>query len=183
MPLFLLDRDGVLVVNRPDNIKVPDDLQLIPGSTEAIARLNSAGYVVGMCTNQCEVGRGTVSAGQLQEVHEALQSMLKREGASIDVLLCCTTSMKSPRRKPSGGMLREAIRRFGADPTQTPFVGDQPDDLKAAFHARCRRILVKTGLGRKSLEAGLPTYVAPVEVFEDLSAAVTAELARQQPSP
>jgi hypothetical protein len=52
MPLFLLDRDGVLVVNRPTNIKTPDQLTLIPGAVEAIARLKSAGVDVAICTNQ-----------------------------------------------------------------------------------------------------------------------------------
>jgi D-glycero-D-manno-heptose 1,7-bisphosphate phosphatase len=52
MPLFLLDRDGVLVVNRPTNIKTPEQLTLIPGAVEAIARLKSAGVDVAICTNQ-----------------------------------------------------------------------------------------------------------------------------------
>ena len=30
MPLFLLDRDGVVVVNQPTNVKTPDQLALIP---------------------------------------------------------------------------------------------------------------------------------------------------------
>ena len=43
MPLFLVDRDGVVVVNRKDNIKTPAGLQLIAGAAEAIARLQPAG--------------------------------------------------------------------------------------------------------------------------------------------
>jgi D-glycero-D-manno-heptose 1,7-bisphosphate phosphatase len=42
--LFLLDRDGVVVVNRPSNIKTPGDLELIPGAARAIARLNGSGW-------------------------------------------------------------------------------------------------------------------------------------------
>jgi D-glycero-D-manno-heptose 1,7-bisphosphate phosphatase len=55
MPLFLLDRDGVVVVNRPDNIKTAAGLQLIAGAAGAIARLNQAGFKVAICTNQPEV--------------------------------------------------------------------------------------------------------------------------------
>jgi D-glycero-D-manno-heptose 1,7-bisphosphate phosphatase len=55
MPLFLLDRDGVVVVNRPTNVKTPSDLQLIPRVPEAIARLNRARFSVAICTNQPEV--------------------------------------------------------------------------------------------------------------------------------
>ena len=52
-----------------------------------------------------------------------------------------------------------------------PFVSDQLDDLKAAFHAGCPRILVRTGLGRRALEDGLPHYAEPVAVHDDLAGA------------
>jgi D-glycero-D-manno-heptose 1,7-bisphosphate phosphatase len=176
MPLFILDRDGVLVVNRPDNIKTPADLHLIPGAAEAVARLTEAGYSVVLCTNQPEVARGVMSKRQLDDVHEALKQMLAGAGARIDAVLCCTVTRKCPWRKPGGGMLREALRRYGAPPALTPFVGDQADDLKAAFRAGCRRVLVRTGLGRKTLEQGIAHYLQPVAVFDDLAAAVDAEL-------
>jgi D-glycero-D-manno-heptose 1,7-bisphosphate phosphatase len=74
-------------------------------------------------------------------------------------------------------MLGEALARYRAIPAETPYVGDQADDLKAAFHAGCRRVLVRTGLGRKALEDGLPQYVSPVAVHDDLGAVVDAQLA------
>ena len=176
MPLFLLDRDGVVVVNRKDNIKTPAGLELIPGAAEAIARLNGAGFDVAICTNQPEVARGAMSHGELDAVHEALTSMLAAKGARIGPILCCTCECKTPRMKPAAGMLREALAIYGARAAETPFVGDQVDDLKAAFHAGCPRILVRTGLGRRALEDALPQYVEPVAVHDDLAAAVDAHL-------
>jgi D-glycero-D-manno-heptose 1,7-bisphosphate phosphatase len=73
-------------------------------------------------------------------------------------------------------MLREALAHYGARAADTPFVGDQADDLKAAFHADCRRILVKTGLGAKTLAAGLPDYLKPFEITDGLLAAAFAIL-------
>ena len=73
MPLFLLDRDGVVVVNQPTNVKTPDQLALRPGAAEAIARLNGAGFDVAICTNQPEVARGVLSRAQLDHVHEGLR--------------------------------------------------------------------------------------------------------------
>ena len=174
MPLFLLDRDGVVVVNRKDNIKTPAGLQLIPGAAEAIARLNRAGYDVAICTNQPEVARGVMSHEELDAVHEALTAMLAAKGARIGRILCCTCDAKSPRMKPAAGMLQEALANYGARAANTPFVGDQLADLKAAFHAGCPRVLVCTGLGRKALEGGLPQYLEPVAVHDDLAAAVDA---------
>jgi len=176
MPLFLTDRDGVVVVNRSTNIKTPDQLALIEGAGAALARLTEAGFKVAICTNQPEVGRGVMRHDDLERVHDALRALLAAEGAVIDAVFCCTTLYKSPRRKPFGGMLTEALARFGGDPAATAFAGDQADDLKAAFHAGCRPFLVKTGLGGKTLAAGLPAYVGPVTVCDDLPAVVDALL-------
>ena len=172
MRLCLLDRDGVVVVNRSDNIKRPDQLTLIAGAGEAIARLNRARLAVAICTNQPEVGRGAMTREELDAVHGALQARLSEAGASADRIFTCASIFKCPRRKPGPGMLREALAAFGARAAETPFIGDQVDDLRAAFHTGCPRVLVKTGLGDKTLAGGLPDYVAPVAVYTDLAQAV-----------
>jgi D-glycero-D-manno-heptose 1,7-bisphosphate phosphatase len=166
--LVLLDRDGVVVVNRSTNIKRPADIALIPRVAEAIARLNAAGRRVAICTNQPEVARGAMSRAELDEVHDALRRMLAEQGARVEAILCCPDTRKTPWMKPAPGMLKEALRRFGARAGATPFVGDQADDLKAAFRAGCPRVLVRTGLGRAALEEGLPDYVQPVLIVDDL---------------
>ena len=72
--------------------------------------------------------------------------MLAAKGGRVASILCCICERKTPRMKPAAGMLREALARFGARAADTPFVGDQVEDLKAAFHAGCRRVLVRTAL-------------------------------------
>jgi len=177
MAVILLDRDGVVIVNRATNVKSPSDLELLPGVAEAIARLNGAGFDVAICTNQPEVARGVLTQAQLDDVHEALRRMLASRNAKVDMILFCGYDHKCPRRKPSGGMLREALAHYHMTPGDTPFVGDQADDLKAAFHAGCKRVLVRTGLGSKTLAEGLPQYLSPVAVHDDLAAVVSAQLA------
>jgi len=86
MKLSLLDRDGVVVVNRPTNIKTPEEIELIEGVAEAIAALNGAGYKVAICTNQAEIGRGVLTPDQVRRVHDALVTMLSRRGAEVDKL-------------------------------------------------------------------------------------------------
>lgn len=183
MKLCLLDRDGVVVVNRPTNTRTPADLELIERVPEAIATLNRAGYTVAICTNQAEIGRGILSPAHVRRVHDALIAMLRARGAVVARVYCCGSLAKSPFKKPAGGMLRDAMKQFGASPRTTFFVGDQKADLQAAFHARCRGILVRTGMGRKILAAGLPAYLEPVETADDLFAAVTMVLATQEPAP
>src|SRR5689334_8635862 len=73
-------------------------------------------------------------------------------------------------------MLREALAQFGAAPAESAFVGDQIDDLEAAFHAGCRGVLVRTGLGRKTAADAIHAWLNPVTVVDDLAAAVAMEL-------
>jgi D-glycero-D-manno-heptose 1,7-bisphosphate phosphatase len=70
MRLVLLDRDGVLNADRPDSVRSPAELGLLPGAAAAIRRLNEAGRLVAVCTNQGAVGRGVIDAAMLARIHE-----------------------------------------------------------------------------------------------------------------
>jgi D-glycero-D-manno-heptose 1,7-bisphosphate phosphatase len=177
--LMLLDRDGVLNMDRRDFVKHPGELELIPGAARAVARLNQAGVRVAVCTNQSVVGRGIIGREALDRIHRALAERLASEGARLDLLIDCTDHPErpSPRRKPQPGMLIEALRHFSAQPALTVMVGDTLSDLQAAQRAGCRRVLVRTGQGRQTQASGLPDEVLPVTVHDDLGQAVDAYLA------
>jgi D-glycero-D-manno-heptose 1,7-bisphosphate phosphatase len=176
--LVLLDRDGVLNVDRADYVKTPDELVMIEGSAAAVARLNAAGIVVALCTNQSAVGRGIVSAAMLERIHETLREGLGRAGARLDALHCCTHAPGPPstHRKPAPGMLLDALRRFAIAPARAVMIGDSLRDLQAAQRAGVARILVRTGHGAATQGAGIPHEVLPVAVHADLAAAVAAIL-------
>lgn len=174
--LVLLDRDGVLNADRPDYVKTPGELALLPGAAEAVAALNAAGHRVCVVTNQSAVGRGIVSAAMLEAIHDALRAELARAGARLDALIACTDPpwAATDRRKPGPGMLREAMQRFRTPPADTIMIGDDLRDLQAAAAAGCARILVRTGKGARVQAAGLPATVLPVSVYDDLRAAAAS---------
>jgi D-glycero-D-manno-heptose 1,7-bisphosphate phosphatase len=174
----LLDRDGVLNEDRSDYVKNPGELLMLPGAARAVARINSAGIRVAICTNQSCVGRGIIDEAMLERIHERLRQELAREGARIDMIFACTDhpDRATRRRKPGPGMLEEALRRFNATAAETPMIGDNLPDLKAAAALGCPRHLVRTGHGAKVQAAGLPPEVLPVRVHDDLAAAVAALL-------
>jgi D-glycero-D-manno-heptose 1,7-bisphosphate phosphatase len=176
MKLVLLDRDGVLNEDRADYVKSPGELAMLPGAAKAVARLNAAGCAIAICTNQAVVGKGIIDEAMLARIHDKLRDELARDGAKLDAIVHSPDAHPGPRRKPEPGMLREALRRFDADPAATPFVGDNLRDLQAATKAGCPRHLVRTGHGAKIQAAGIPAEVLPVRVHEDLAAAVDAIL-------
>jgi D-glycero-D-manno-heptose 1,7-bisphosphate phosphatase len=177
--LVLIDRDGVLNVDRPNYVRSPDQLAMIPGAAAAVARLNAANVRVAVCTNQGVVGRGLIGRDMLDRIHEDLRTRLAREGARLDAIFDCTDppGVPTPRRKPEPGMLREALERFGAEAPAPPMIGDALRDLQAAHKAGCKRVLVRTGQGAATQAAGIPPELLPVAVHADLAAAVDAYLA------
>ena len=179
--LVLLDRDGVLNEDREDSVKAPEELVFIEGSLVAVATLKRAGHIVVLVTNQSVVGRGIINRDTLDRIHEKLGLALSRAGGRLDDILICPDPPweASDRRKPGPGMLNEAISRFAARAEETVMIGDDLRDLQAATAAGCQRILVLSGKGRKTLDAGLPDEVQPVTVYDDLAAASDGLLAAQ----
>ena len=89
MKLIILDRDGVINFDSDEFIKNPDEFIPIPGSLQAIARLNQAGYTVVVATNQSGIARGYFSEATLQQIHEKLTDLLNQAGGKIEAIYYC----------------------------------------------------------------------------------------------
>lgn len=179
--LVLLDRDGVLNADRPDYVKSPDELRMLPGAAAAVARLNAAGHRVAVCTNQSCIGRGLLDEAGLARIHARLRAELAGAGAWLDALFHAPDApwAATERRKPNPGMLREAMAHLRREREPVLFIGDSLTDLQAAHAAGCARILVRSGHGAAVEAAGLPPGLLPVPVFDDLARAVDALLSEQ----
>ncbi|HSD61445.1 MAG TPA: D-glycero-beta-D-manno-heptose 1,7-bisphosphate 7-phosphatase [Burkholderiales bacterium] len=176
MKLVILDRDGVINHDSDEFIKSPEEWKPIPGSLEAIARLNQAGYRVVVATNQSGIGRGLLDMGTLNAIHEKLNKALAPLGGRIDAFFFCPHAADAGCgcRKPATGMFEEISRRLNTELADVPAIGDSLRDLQAAAAAGSRPILVLTGKGRRTLDGGdLPETT---EIFRDLAEAVDALL-------
>jgi D-glycero-D-manno-heptose 1,7-bisphosphate phosphatase len=175
----ILDRDGVVNHDSEQFIKSPDEWKPIPGSLEAIARLNRAGYRVIVATNQSGIGRGLFDAETLVRIHEKMHKALAQVGGRIDAVFYCPHSAEADCacRKPRPGMLLEIGRRFNLDLTGVPCVGDSQRDLEAAVAVGALPILVLTGKGERTHAKGL--MPPGTLVFPDLAFTVSALLAGQ----
>ncbi len=172
MKLIILDRDGVINFDSDQFIKSPDEWKPIPGSLEAISRLNHAGYTVVVATNQSGIGRGLFEMATLTAIHEKLQKTLAQVGGRIDAFFYCphTADLKCTCRKPEPGMLLQIADRFETDLSGVPAIGDSLRDLVSATKVGAKPILVLTGKGKKTQDAGgLPEGT---QVFSDLAEAV-----------
>jgi D-glycero-D-manno-heptose 1,7-bisphosphate phosphatase len=176
MKLAILDRDGVVNYDSAAFIKSPDEWRPIPGSLEAITRLNQAGYHVVIATNQSGVGRGLFEMATLNAIHDKMNRALAEVGGRLDAIFFCPHAQEANCncRKPRAGLLDEIARRLNVTLDGVPVIGDARRDLEAAVAARARPILVLTGKGQKTRREGdLPPGT---EVYASLAEAVDALL-------
>jgi D-glycero-D-manno-heptose 1,7-bisphosphate phosphatase len=176
--LIILDRDGVINYDSDEYIKSPDEWIPIPGSLEAIARLNQAGYRVVVATNQSGIARGYFDMMTLNAIHQKLHRLAQATGAEVDAVFFCphASADNCDCRKPKAGLLHAIARRFNVSLKGVPTVGDSLRDLQAGFLVGCEPYLVLTGKGEKTLEkGGLPPGTT---VYPNLSAVVDRLLSR-----
>ena len=172
MKLVILDRDGVINQDSDQFIKNTTEWKAIPGSLEAIAKLNHAGYRVVVASNQSGIGRGLLDMGALNAINDKMYRVLAQVGGHIDALFYCPHAAEAncDCRKPKPGMFIDIAQRFNVDLAGVPSVGDSLRDLQAAVTAGAQPMLVLTGKGANTEAAGgLPDGIP---VFADLAEAV-----------
>ncbi|MET0266279.1 MAG: D-glycero-beta-D-manno-heptose 1,7-bisphosphate 7-phosphatase [Duganella sp.] len=173
MKLVILDRDGVINHDSPDFIKSPAEWIPIPGSMEAIARLNQAGYRVVVASNQSGIARELFDMSTLNAIHQKMHNLAQQVGADIDAVFFCphAAADNCDCRKPKPGMFTEIAQRYKLSLKGVPVVGDSLRDLQAGYVSGCVPYLVLTGKGEKTQSTGgLPPGTM---VFADLAAMVT----------
>ena len=177
MKLVILDRDGVINFDSVQYIKSPSEWKPIPGSLEAIAKLNQAGYRVVVATNQSGIGRGLFDMDMLNAIHGKMHRAAQSVGARIDAVFYCPHAADSACdcRKPKPGIFERIASCYNIDLAGTPSIGDSLRDLQAAVAVGGKPLLVLTGKGEKTrAEDHLPEGTL---IFPDLAAAVDHLLA------
>ncbi len=159
--LIILDRDGVINEDRDDYVKSSDEWVPLPGSLEAIALLNQAGYQITVATNQSGLARGYFNINDLHAMHNKMDKLLKPLGGQIDSIFFCphTDAQACDCRKPLPGMMKEIALRYKKNHSVSPLlgvpiVGDSLRDLQAGVALGASPHLVLTGKGNQTLEKG-----------------------------
>lgn len=172
--LVILDRDGVINRDSDEFVKSPDEWQPIEGSIEAIARLSAAGFDVVVATNQSGVGRKLIDSVALEAIHRKMQGAVREAGGDISKIVYCPHHPDDgcDCRKPRTGLFKKISHQLGVPLLGVPMIGDSERDIAAARAVGGRPMLVLTGNGRSTARA-LENSGAPLEIFDDLAAAVS----------
>ena len=178
MKMIILDRDGVINYDSDDYIKSVEEFVPIPGSLEAIARLNRAGYRVYVATNQSGIARGYYDEATLQQMHDKLSGLLAEQGGRIEAIYHCPHGPDDTCdcRKPLPGLLHRIARDSGQSLEDVPVVGDSLRDLEAAREVGATPYLVRTGKGERTIAKA--KGLEGVQIFADLARFVDYLLAK-----
>lgn len=179
-----LDRDGVINIDSA-YLSRWEDFQFVPGSVEAMRRLQQAGYALVVVTNQSGIARGYYSEHDYQLLTRQMRAALKAQGVTLAGVYHCPhhPAGKVPElavdcdcRKPAPGMILQAARELQLDLAHSFLVGDKESDIRAARAAGVgRAYLVHSGQ-----ELSPEDRQRADDVFADLSACTQTLLAQEQ---
>ena len=155
-----LDRDGTLNVD-VGYLHRLEDLELFPWTADALRLLKRAGYTLVVVTNQSGIAHGLIDQAFVQICHDEMRRRLQRGGADLDALYFCNhhprgaipeLSVDCRCRKPLPGMVEDAVRDHGIDPTRSWVIGDKWLDVNLGHAVGAKSILVRTGWGAEQAE-------------------------------
>lgn len=170
---LFLDRDGTIIKQFPSTanqdekkrayITEQNQVELLEGSADAVARARKLGYKIIIITNQSAVARGWLTEEKMNKIQEHMYELLKKENqeAVIEDSYFCPYyadgavekyKKKSPDRKPGTGMILKAKEKYDIDLKNSYMIGDSYSDIKCGLNAGTKTILVLTGYGEMALQ-------------------------------
>ena len=160
-----LDRDGTLIEDA-HYLRQVQDVRGSPGVPEALLALQNHGYQLVVVSNQSCLARGYFNWTDLKAVQEAMEQYLETFGVHIAGWYYCPhlPEVDGPClcRKPSNGLLEQAIAELGLAREGSWMVGDSLRDVEAGHKSGVSGVLVQTG---KTID---PKTIPPsVRVYPD----------------
>jgi D-glycero-D-manno-heptose 1,7-bisphosphate phosphatase len=175
-----IDRDGVLNEDRAYVHRI-EDFQFITGAIEALHRLQQAGFLLVLITNQSGIARGLFTQSDYHRLDNYIREQLAQSGVSLDSVQYCPhlpdAQVAEYRRdcecrKPRPGMILNAAALLDIDLARSFLVGDRKSDIdagRAAGVGHC--FLVRSG---QTLSAA--DVLSADAVYDDLAQCVAARV-------
>lgn len=142
-----IDRDGTIIEDA-DYCSHPKQVKVLSGVPDALRRLKSKGFKLIVITNQSGIGRGFFTVDEYRSVESEVSRQLG--DGLIDATYFCpdVPGQHSSHRKPSPGMILQAMRDHQIDLRRSFFIGDKEIDVECGRNAGVRTIRVQTGFDR-----------------------------------
>lgn len=144
---LFLDRDGVINERLIDDyVKELNELKIIKGVPEAVSGFTKLFGTIVVVTNQQGIGKGRMTADDLDIIHGFIADVISNEGGRIDKFYFAPqlASENSPMRKPGVGMGLEAKKDFPQiDFNKSLMVGDSESDIEFGINLGMKTVMLK----------------------------------------
>lgn len=175
LPAIFLDRDGVIIENRPAYVRNWNEVDIYPQALSALAKISNSNYKVIIISNQAGIGRGLIDPAVSEEINERLLSEVVKAGGRIDGVFICPHKPEDQCtcRKPKPGLILQAAEAHSIDLSRSIMIGDAITDLQAGFAAGIPTVaLVQTGRGSEQASSPEASSLPPFLVYADLLRAI-----------
>ena len=116
----------------------PEDIKIFPGVGEAMKRLNDAGLMTIMITNQSVIGRGWLDEKGLEVIHDKVRKDVL-PGKIDDIFYCPhVPDGGCDCRKPKIGMALQALKKYNIDTLRSYMIGDGDRDVQFGESISCK---------------------------------------------
>jgi len=178
-PAIFLDRDGVIIENRPAYVRSWSDVSIYPGALSALAKASSTPYKLVIVTNQSAVGRGIITMEEAEGINHKLVLAIEQAGGRIEALYMCphAPDANCTCRKPLPGLITQAAEDLSLDLRRSILIGDALSDLLAGHKAGVQQLaLVLTGRGKDQALLPRPEYLNFFVTYNSLAEALPGML-------
>jgi rfaE bifunctional protein nucleotidyltransferase chain/domain len=173
-PAVFVDRDGT-IIREFDYLNEPEKVEELPGAYQALRKLQDAGFVVVMVTNQPGIGLGYLTREEFIKVTGALLRQASGRHGVLFERVCFCPHSKGARcacRKPGTALVQGIVDELKLDLSKSWVIGDMTCDAQLAQNVGCRSVGVKTGKGLSDGEF----KAQPTLLLSDLAEAADAIL-------
>jgi D-glycero-D-manno-heptose 1,7-bisphosphate phosphatase len=178
-PAIFLDRDGVIIENRPNYVRSWDQVFIYPQALTALQKIRESNYKIVIVTNQSAIGRNLLSFNTAKEINNHLVSEIENNGGRIDGIFMCphAPDYGCQCRKPNPGLIFKAANSLSIDLPNSVMIGDALTDLMAGQSAGLKHtILVLTGRGSTQFHSQDIHNLKTFKVYDTLLKAFAAML-------
>lgn len=147
MKVVLLDRDGTVIVDPPDErVTSEDKIELFPDSIPALKKLAENGFSIILITNQAGIAEGRINEDDFKRINAEVIRQLEESGIKILKTYMCPHGPDDgcECRKPKPTMILHAAKDFDLDLENTFYGGDHRSDVLAGKAAGAKTVLVRT---------------------------------------
>jgi imidazoleglycerol-phosphate dehydratase/histidinol-phosphatase len=143
MNVVILDRDGTIIVEPPDEqIDSLEKLELIPGVIEGLRLLRDKGFELVLVTNQDGLGTDRFPQSSFDAPQEKLLRILRGEGITFSHIFICPhiPTDQCGCRKPKTGLVANYVKEKTLDLRRTFVIGDRETDVQFGKNIGCQTI-------------------------------------------